>query len=117
MDKQELIERLSELPAKIEIYEKDVVCSQRTILEAKNQLADKEAELLLAKDEDGKPVINGKNAEIRNAQLRQMTKDIRDKIAKTESSLMWEKAVLNRAINDFKALRTIARLMGGNDGE
>jgi len=117
VDKQELIKRLLELPGEIETWERDVIYSQCGILEAKNQLANKETELLLAKDEDGKPIINGKNAEIRNAQLRQMTKEIRNKIVDAENTLIQKKATLNHSLNKFKALRAIARLMGGNDGE
>lgn len=113
MDRQAIIDRLIDLPAEIEAAEKDLFDAQLAVTKARDLLAGKENQLLL----DG--AIDGKNAETRAAQLKELTKAERDAIATAENQLALVKMELNLKLNQFKAYRAIAGIIasgGGLDG-
>lgn len=109
MDKQTVIERLSTIPAEIAQAESKVIEAQRILQQAKDELADKEAALLLGRVEGCN--IDGKNAEQRSAQLRQYTETERAAVVQAEEYLTEQKAVLSRLYNELKVLQSIARLL------
>lgn len=96
---------LQTLPRDIKEAEHDLVEASMELQDAKDLLADKEAELLV----NGK--IDGKNAELRAAQMRELTKKERDSVALFENNVARTKIKLNAAGNEFKAWRSIAGLL------
>lgn len=102
MDRQIIIEKLAFLPAEIAGVEAGVLTAQLAVAEAKDILANKEAQLYL----DG--TIDGKNAEIRAAQLKEYTFAERETIVTAETKMALARIELNRLLNQFKAYRTIA---------
>lgn len=103
--KNACIDVLQLLPGKIKDAENVLVEASFELQEAKEVLADKEAELLLT----GK--IDGKNAEIRSAQMRGLTGVEHDSVVLCENKVSRAKAKLNAAVNEFKAWRSIAGLL------
>jgi len=107
MDRKEIIERLFSLPEEIRTAELDVFSQQLGITSAKDVLSAKEAELYT------EGVIDGKNAEIRTAQLRQLTIKERNDVARAENDANMARIKLNYLHNEFKALQTVAYLIEG----
>lgn len=105
MDRQMIINRLTQLPAEIEQAEMDLFDAQLRATKARDILANKEAQLYL----DG--IIDGKNAEIRSAQLKEHTAAERDAILAAENQVALARINLNRVLNQFKAYRAIAGLI------
>lgn len=99
------LKMLQTLPRDIKEAENDLVEGITGLQEDKDLLADKEAELLV----NGK--IDGKNAEIRAAQMRELTKVERNNVTLSENNVSRIKAKLNAAVNEFKAWRAIAGLL------
>lgn len=99
------LKMLQTLPRAIGEAENDLVEGITELQEDKDLLADKEADLLV----NGK--IDGKNAEIRAAQMRELTKMERNKVSLSENNVSRIKARLNAAGNEFKAWRSIAGLL------
>lgn len=108
MNKAELITELELLPSRIEAVERDVLTQQQEVSKAKEALANKEADLYT----EGK--IDGKNAEIRNAQLRQFTTQERNEVARAENDLNLARIALNRHRNEFSAYEAIAGIFKGD---
>lgn len=108
--REAVIELLIALPQEIRVAEEKVLVTQLRLADAKNELATKETELLLAVDDQGKPLIDGKNAEVRAAQIRQLTRSERESIASLERELMCLRLELSHLQTEFSALREIARL-------
>ncbi len=96
---------LQDLPEAIEEAENELVEVNAELFSAKDLLADKEAELLV----NGK--IDGKNAEIRAAQMRGATKQEREAVTLFESDVARAKVKLNVVLNKFKAYLAIAGLL------
>lgn len=109
--KQQIIERLMALPEEIASAEKALIDAQRAVEVAKSELVDREAALINGKVDDIK--IDGKNAEQRQAQLREATKFQRDAVAICEHDLQVAKVRLNSLTNQFRALRSAAMLLSG----
>ena len=107
MDRKEIITRLFSLPEEIRTAELDVFSKQLGITSAKDVVSAKEAELYT------EGVIDGKNAEIRTAQLRQLTIKERNDVARAEDSANMARIKLNYLHNEFKTLQTIAYLIEG----
>jgi hypothetical protein len=105
LTKDDVIKRLLELPEVIAQDERCFLQTQQTLDSARRLLAGKEAELLSSGS------IDGKNAEIRAAQLRQSTNEERDAITVIEGNVPWGKIALTCDLNEFSALKSIARLM------
>lgn len=110
MNREAVIKRLAELPEEIEWREEYVLACIVSLEGAKEKLQDEEAALLL----NGK--IDGKNAEQRQAQLREATKELRKLVADQEANVQDARIRLNKVVNEFKALRTMALLLGGDTG-
>jgi len=107
LDRKEIIERLFSLPGEIRDAELEVFSKQLGITSAKDALSAKEADLYT------EGVIDGKNAEIRTAQLRQLTIKERNDVAKAENDANMARIKLNYLHNEFKSLQTIAYLIEG----
>lgn len=105
MDRQMIIDRLTQLPGEIEKAEMDVFDAQLRSTKARDVLANKEAQLYL----DG--AIDGKNAEVRAAQLKENTKAEREAIAAADNQVALARINLNRVLNQFKAYRAIAGML------
>lgn len=111
MERQELVLKLQKLPEEIEKAEKAVAEAAEWVENARNSLVDRESALLSGKVEGVE--INGKNAETRQAQLREATKHERAAILETEGVLSDRRVALNRLHNELKVLRSIAQLLSG----
>lgn len=92
-----------------EIYNAEIAIfdAQVQILGVKDILAVKEAELYA----EGK--IDGKNAEIRSGQLRQLTTAERNNVATAENNLNSARITFNHLHNEFKMLQIVAYLIEG----
>lgn len=97
------------LPDDIKEAENKLVEAYAELNEAKNALAEKEAELLI----NGK--IDGKNAEMRQAQMIQLTKAEREVVRHAESRVSRVKMDYNFYVNQLKAYRAIAELLKEGD--
>ena len=106
MDKATIIQRLMELPNEIEAAENEVIEMYEKVSRAKDDLAGKESVLLLS----GK--IDGKNAEIRSAQMRELNAAERQAVDDAENALSGARAYLTKLQNTFRALQAIAQLLG-----
>jgi len=105
MNKQEIINKLSELPREIESQEQAVIAAYEQVQESKFILTEAEDVLQLS------GAIDGKNAEIRSSQLRAQTASERQAIQKAESNLSRERAALNRLNNELESCKAIATLL------
>ena len=107
MTKIELIERLYELPKLIEDAENAVINAHGQVQDSKSILSEVEDVLLLSGS------IDGKNVEIRNAQLRAQTSNERQAIQKVENELSVARIALNRLNNEQANCRAIAEMLEG----
>lgn len=107
--KDDCIQTLEKLPGLIRDAEDRLVDAYEQLNHAKNALAEKEAELLL----NGK--IDGKNAEMRQAQLLQLAKPEREVVRTAESRVSRVKMDYNFYVNQLKAYRAIAELLKEGD--
>ena len=106
MDKTALITRLMEIPGEIRRGETVLIDLMYDLQAAKDQLASKEADLVLAGE------IDGKNAEIRNAQMRKLTTTEREAVVAADRMLALHRVDLTLLQNEFRAMRSVARLIG-----
>jgi hypothetical protein len=107
MNREQIIARLLKLPGAIYDAEMAIYDALMVVCEAKEFLATKEANLYT----EGK--IDGKNAEIRGGQLRQLTIIERNHVATAENSLNQARNTFNHLHNEFKMLQTVAYLIEG----
>lgn len=107
IDRELVIKRLLELPYEVEEAEHGVIEASLDVEKAKRELAEKEAALF----NEGK--VEGKNEAQRKACLLSLTADERAAVAAYEESLANCRRDYNRKLNDFAAMRTIARLLAG----
>lgn len=109
MDKQEIINQLLELPRKI--HQTELLLNQvyYEVQVKKDNLTAKEDQVLLS------GVIDGKNAETRQAQLRSLTVEERQAVQQAENQINKVKAELNRLLNTQANLRAIAKLLVGGE--
>jgi len=107
MDRKQIIARLLQMPEEIYNAEIAIFDAQVQILGVKDILAVKEAELYA----EGK--IDGKNAEIRSGQLRQLTTAERNNVATAENNLNSARITFNHLHNEFKMLQIVAYLIEG----
>lgn len=105
MDKQIIIDKLLRLPEEIKSAELAVIDAQVVVTKAKEALMRKENQLILDR------LIDGKNAEIRGAQLKEFTKVEREAVNIAENKLALARMELNQLLNQFKAYRAIAELL------
>lgn len=107
MDRKQIIARLLEMPEEIKKAEMEIYRSQTEVLKAKDVLTQREAEFYA----EGK--IDGKNAEARNAQLKQLTAAERNVVAVAENNINLARIAFNHLHNEFKMLQTVAYLVEG----
>lgn len=107
MTKQDMANRLLELPGEIAEAEDEVLSANVQLVQAKEALQQKEDGLLLGN------VIDGKNAEIRAAQMRAHTENERDILSDAELNLKNAVTRLNKLKDEFRALQTVAGLLQG----
>jgi|SRR5690606_22857272 len=109
MDKQEIINQLLELPRRI--HQTELLLNQvyYEVQVKKDNLTAKEDQLVLS------GVIDGKNAETRQAQLRSLTVEERQAVQQAENQINKVKAELNRLLNTQANLRAIAKLLVGGE--
>lgn len=104
----ELVARLLELPQVIEAAEQDVLKAEERRIQAEEGVT--RAEDFLLMDPERLP---GKNAEVRGAQLRAETATERDMVRACEHRVSEAKIALRRLTNELSALKTISRLLAG----
>ena len=107
MTKDELIDKLASLPDEIYLAEMAILGYQNELTKTKEVLTLKEAELYT------EGVIDGKNSEIRTAQLKQLTIPERNNIATAENELNLARINFNQLQNTFVACRAIASMLKG----
>ncbi len=101
----DVVKRLKELPSFIQAGEKALLDAFQSQQNAEGLLKEKEASLTL----DG--TIDGKNAEIRAAQMAGHTAVERAAVKQAEKKVAEERVWLNSLLNEFRALRAIAQLL------
>ncbi len=109
MDRMQIAMRIMEIPPAIADRELAVLEANRAAQRAKEYLAGRESELLL------NGAIDGKNAEIREAQLRANTTAEREQYFAADGAVAVERVKLNALHNEFKALQVVTKLLGGGD--
>jgi hypothetical protein len=102
----DLCSYLLSTPAQIEEAERNVIAAQEAARKSKEQLEDREAELIVNSE-----LINGKNAEQRAAQVRALTMGLREILARSEARERSAVVALHRLQNEFSAFKSVARLM------
>ncbi len=107
MNRVDLIQRLSEMPGEIAKAEVELIGRQRVVLQAKQELERKETALLLNPE-----AINGKNAEVRQAQLRQATEAEQRRVDSAEEQVALQRVTVAQLRGEFEALKAIAQLLG-----
>jgi hypothetical protein len=103
-----LLKRLLEQPELISRFEEDLWQIEQARLQAERRLQDAEDHLLLSASPP-----DGKNAEIRAAQLRAATVNERQTLAAMEADVALHKSKLRVVMVEFSALKCAARLMAG----
>lgn len=106
MDKQTLIERILALPEDIEKSEKQVLTISQAVDTARGQVAGIEQDAILT------GVITGKNETERKAQMATLTAEARQAVTEAENQLSIARVAYNRLLNEFRALQTVAQLLG-----
>ena len=107
MTKMELIDKLASLPELIEAQEKTIIVIYGQVQECKRVLTEAEDDLLLS------GAIDGKNAEIRAAQMRVKTPKEQESIRVSEKALSVERVKLNRLNNELAVCQAIAGMLKG----
>jgi hypothetical protein len=116
MSRQELLAELLAMPDRLENGERSLFEIEAKAQAAREALADREAETLLGLREDGTPLLAGKNAEVRGAELRLLTATEREALGEVERELTGAKLVLRCEQNRFAALRSAVRLLAAESG-
>ena len=109
MTKETLISRLLELPSAIAEAEGSVLENEDKRQQVADALQRIEDELLL------NGIADGKNAEIRAAQVRSMTADTREVLVLKEQAKARALVEVRQLTHEFSALRNVARLLSGGD--
>jgi hypothetical protein len=90
--------------------------AQERLRDARACLEDRRAELLTKTQPDGTSYLTGENAEQREAQLHEATSGERLAVERAEAEAGKERMYLEWAPHEFAAYRSVARLLGGEDG-
>ena len=107
MTKIDLIDKLVSLPDLIEEQEKASISASQQVQKSKGKLTEVEDVLLLG------GVIDGKNAEIRAAQMRENTTSERETVQNAERVLTIEQVKINRLNNELAVYKAIAGMLKG----
>ncbi|WP_410771011.1 hypothetical protein [Fontibacillus sp. BL9] len=107
MTKIEIANRLLQLPGEISVAEDVVLEANNQLVKAKEVLQQKEDDVLLGN------LIDGKNAEIRAAQMRQHTELEREDLSEAELKLKNAAVRLGKLKDELRALQAAASLLQG----
>jgi hypothetical protein len=107
MDRNELVDLLLAMPLRIHASERNLLAAQDMTRNAQRILDERERELLQS------DVIDGKNAEVRKAQLQDMTKGERLAVTVAAQDEAIARTDLTLLQNEFAAFRAAARLLAG----
>jgi hypothetical protein len=110
--KQQIIDKLLKLPQEINDAELDLIRVQKMLSKSQEKLHLKEIEIQTGVREDLSPVLDGKNAETRAAQLKCMTIAQREDVMIYEASIPEYRALVSLRQNELSAYRAISRIMG-----
>lgn len=121
MTRDELMQQLLQAPEHIMTAEKELLVASDALRIAETVLEDTRVNYLNGKTraDDGnwitpvEPVINGKNAEQREAQLKELTRREQMAVRAAIVDVDRRRAALNLAQNRFRALRSVAALLTG----
>lgn len=115
-----IIDRLNNAPERIANAADRLLYRTEELANAKERLAEAEANLLTAaipvEGGAAEPLISGKNAEIRAAQLRGLTLGEREVVRLAERDQARARIALELEQNHFAAARSIARLITEGEG-
>jgi hypothetical protein len=115
MTRAQIVSRLLELPNELAKAETKAILAAQAVAKAKDRLADEEARLIATVLPCGEPLLTGKNAKQRAAQVRQQTAVHRAGVRADEVALDVERALLHRLEVEFSALKAVARLLSGEE--
>ncbi len=101
----ELIEELLKTPERIFAAEATLLNSEQVHRQAKEALADREASLLI------EGTIDGKNAELRQARLREATESLRAHVEETRAPVEFLRLAAEKEQQQLQVLRSVARLL------
>ncbi|MOA45464.1 hypothetical protein D3C78_1678640 [compost metagenome] len=104
---KDIISRLLVLPKEIAIAEDAVLEANNQLVQVKEVLQQKEDDVLLGN------LIDGKNAEIRAAQMRQHTELERENLSESELKLKNAAVRLSKLKDELRALQAAASLLQG----
>jgi hypothetical protein len=105
----DLIDRLLVAPEKLSRSRMAYLEAEFNRRHMEGQLKDREAELLAQPDSP----IDGKNAEVRSAQVRHLTAGIRGALLTEEQNAERLKARFQADLDEFTAVRAVAALLEG----
>ncbi len=105
IDRELAVERLLKLPGEISQHECKILDISLKLDDAKAALANKEVSLI----QEGK--IEGKNEQQRKACLASLTAEEREEVRYLERKLAEAKVQYNFKMNEFSAMKAIARLL------
>jgi hypothetical protein len=111
-----LVQDLLAQPDEITTAERKLYNWKMDLIAAKDTYENRKCDLLLMLDADGNPVINGKNAEQREAQVRLRLIGEIGSIRACEEGLFAAERAYNYEVNTFRALRSVAGLIVGEKG-
>ncbi|MGB9812431.1 MAG: hypothetical protein ACPLRZ_11605 [Thermovenabulum sp.] len=111
LNKEWIISRLQILPEEIEKAEEEVIKATINLEKAEEELSEKESELILNGE------INGKNETERKSQLTMKTKAERNKVEEAKHGLMKARLKYNRKVNEYRSVRAIASLISSIEDE
>jgi hypothetical protein len=109
MTRETVMEQLETLPLAVREAEMAVLRAEEARQAAENGLQAREDELLVSGE------IDGKNADLRAAQMRQATAGERAQVEEATRQVARLKIELHYVVNQFAALRALARLLANSD--
>ncbi|QGQ95834.1 hypothetical protein EHS13_13580 [Paenibacillus psychroresistens] len=113
MNKQDIVDRLLALPTEIIAAELDLINLQNNLFEAQHTLQQLKDGLYIGVWEDQGKKIDGKNAEIREAQMRQYTTIEQNSVNKAAELVNRQRYGVTCLQNELIALRAVVDLLKG----
>lgn len=113
MTKAEIMNRILAMPAEIESAELLLIDRQNTLLKAQSELQQVKDGLYIGVWEDEGKKIDGKNAEIRDAQLRKYSTIEQNEVTRANEIVIRQRHAVSCLHNEFTALRAVVDLLKG----
>ncbi len=113
MNKQNIVNRLLALPTEIASAESNLIELHNDLLKAQNVLQHVKDGLYIGIWEDQGKKIDGKNAEIREAQMRQYTTIEQNDVTRANEMVIRQRHEVTRLQNEMLAIRAIVELLKG----